>query len=66
MAQTKFSAGERVSVTRGGGFAAPAGAYTIVTALPREAVSQQYRVRSDGETFDRIVDEARIETIPHE
>ena len=61
MAQTKFSAGERVSVLRGAGFAAPAGFYNVVTALPREAGPQQYRVRSDGENFDRIVDEARLE-----
>ena len=61
MAQTKFSAGERVSVTRGG-VGAPGGVYRVVTPLPREAGKQQYRVRSDGEMFDRIVDEARLET----
>lgn len=66
MAQTKFSAGQRVSVTRGGGFGAPAGFFRIVSALPREAGPQQYRVRSDGETFERIVDEARLEAAQYE
>lgn len=66
MAQTKFSAGERVSVLRSGGLSAPAGAYNVVMALPRESGPQRYRVRSDGENFDRIVDEARIETAVYE
>ena len=66
MAQTKFSAGERVSVARGGGFGAPTGFVRIVGPLPREAGPQQYRVRSDGETFDRIMDEGRLEAARHE
>ena len=61
MAQTKFSAGQRVSVIRGSGFGAPPGVFRIVNALPREAGPQQYRVRSDGENFDRIVEETRLE-----
>lgn len=60
MAQIKFSAGERVSVARLGAGGA-SGIFRIVNALPRERGPQQYRVRSDGETFDRIVDEARLE-----
>ncbi len=66
MAQTKFSAGQRVSVLRGGGFGGPAGFFRIVSSLPLESGPQQYRVRSDGETFDRIVDEARLEAVHHE
>lgn len=63
MAQTKFSAGQRVSVLRGAGFGAPPGVFRIVSALPREdARPQQYRVRSDGENFDRIVEETRLES----
>jgi len=61
MAQTKFSAGDRVAVTRSVGFSAPSGLYSVVVPLPRESGPQQYRVRSDGETFDRIVDEVRLE-----
>lgn len=61
MAQ-KFSAGQRVSVMRGGGFGAPPGVFRIVSAMPREDNGpQSYRVRSDGENFDRIVEEARLE-----
>ena len=64
MAQTKFSAGQRVSMTRGAVFAAPGGGCQIIAALPREAGPQQYRIRTEGENFDRIVDEVRLEA-PH-
>lgn len=63
MAQTKFGAGERVSIVRSGAFSAPAGAYRIVSALPNETGRQQYRVRNDAEAFDRIMDESRLETV---
>ena len=66
MAQTKFSAGQRVSVLRGGGFAAPAGFYNVVTALPREAGPQQYRVKNETETFDRVLDESRLEAVGYD
>jgi hypothetical protein len=66
MAQTKFGAGERVSVVRSGAFSAPSGAYRIVAVLPRESGPQQYRVRNDGETFDRVLDEARLEAVRHD
>ncbi len=66
MAQTKFSAGERVAITRAVGFSAPASACRIVAALPRESGPQQYRVRSESEGFDRIIDEARLEARLHE
>ncbi len=61
MAQLKYSAGQRVDVLRGAGFAVPAGSYRVVGALPRGDGPQQYRVRNDNEMFDRIVDEARLE-----
>lgn len=61
MAQLKYSAGQRVAVLRGAGFAAPPGSYRVVGALPRESGPQQYRIRNDNEMFDRIVDEARLE-----
>jgi hypothetical protein len=63
MAQTKFSAGQRVSVTRANSFAAPGGSYRIVRALPLESGPQQYRVRNDNEMFDRIVEESRLEAV---
>ena len=63
MAHTKFGAGERVAVVRSGGFAAPTGTYRVVTALPRDSGPQQYRVRNENETFDRVMDEIRLEAV---
>ena len=65
MAQTKFSAGARLRVTRGG-IGAPAGNVSVVRALPKEAGPQQYRVRADGETFERVVEEARLEAVTYD
>ncbi len=61
MAQPRFSAGERVSVVRSRAFTAAEGDYRILQALPMERGPQQYRVRSDKESFDRIVEEGRLE-----
>jgi hypothetical protein len=63
MAQTKFGAGQRVAIVRSGAFSAPSGVYRIVSALPLERGPQQYRVRNDNETFDRIMDEVRLEAV---
>ena len=60
MARTKFGAGQRVVLTRAGMLSAPSGVYRIVSVLPLERGPQQYRVRGEGETFDRIVDEVRL------
>ena len=60
MARTKFGAGQRVVLTRGGMLSAPTGVYRVVSVLPLERGPQQYRVRCDGEAFDRIVDEVRL------
>ncbi|MBK6704698.1 MAG: hypothetical protein IPL62_02410 [Caulobacteraceae bacterium] len=65
MAQPKFSAGERVSITRAVGFSAISSACRVVAPLPRDAGPQQYRVRSEAESFDRIIDEARLESVMH-
>ncbi|WP_395646088.1 hypothetical protein [Terricaulis sp.] len=66
MAQTKFSAGARLRVLRGVAFGSPTGVVSVVTALPRDAGPQQYRVRVDGESFERIVDESKLEAVAHE
>lgn len=66
MAQTKFSAGERVSISRGPGVGMPAGVFRVLSALPQGSGPQQYRVRSDGEQFDRIIDEPRMQAAPYE
>ena len=65
MAQTKFSAGQRVLAARGG-VGAPAGNVSVVMALPKEAGPQQYRVRADGETFERVVEEGRLEAVSYD
>jgi hypothetical protein len=66
MAQTRFRAGQRVQVTRASSFGGPSGFCAVVSPLPREAGPQQYRVRADGETFDRIIDEARLEAVSYD
>lgn len=66
MAQTKFSAGQRVSATRSGSYGSPQGAFQVVRALPRDAGPQRYRVRAAGETFERVVDESRLEAVSHD
>jgi hypothetical protein len=66
MAQTKFSAGQRALVSRGGGFGGPTGAVSVVSVLPREAGPQQYRVRADGETFERVIEEGRLEAVNYD
>jgi hypothetical protein len=65
MADMKFAAGQHVSILRERSFAAsaPKGVYRVVAALPIEMGQQRYRVRSDGETHDRIVDEVRLEAV---
>jgi hypothetical protein len=65
MAQTKFSAGQRVSVTRTG-FGTPPGFFRVVRPLPRDAGPQQYRVRSEGDTSERVIDEVRLEAASHD
>jgi hypothetical protein len=67
MTSTKFGAGQRVSILRSGAFSAPGGTYRVVRALPLESGPQQYRVKNDTETFDRVMDESRLEAaISHE
>ncbi len=61
MAPTKFRAGERVSVARGGNFGVQPGMVEVLMALPRDAGPQRYRVRAVGESFERVIDEARLE-----
>jgi len=66
MAQTRFSAGQRVQVTRAHTFGAASGFCSVLNPLPREAGPQQYRVRGDEESFDRIIDEARLEAVTYD
>mgnify|MGYP000954956948 CR=1 FL=1 len=65
MVQAKFSAGARVRVIRGG-IGAPSGNVSVVRVLPKEAGPQQYRVRADGETFERVIEEGRLEAVSYD
>ncbi len=66
MARTKFAAGQRVALVGQRSFGTPRAVFRIVTALPTEAGPQQYRVRSDGEMHDRVIDEVRLEALTHD
>ena len=65
MAQTRFSAGQRVQVTRAHTFGAASGFCSVLNPLPREAGPQQYRVRGDNVNFDRVIDEAPLEAVSY-
>jgi len=65
MSQTKFSVGARARLTRGG-VGSPAGEVSVVQALPKEAGPPQYRVRADGETFERVIEEGRLEAVSYD
>lgn len=66
MTKSKFGAGQRVTLVRSDSFAAPAGGYTIVSVLPLDRGPQQYRVKNDRESFERIFDEVRLEAISYD
>jgi hypothetical protein len=40
------------------------GSFKVVRVMPPEGRKQQYRVKSDTEAFERIVDECRMEPSP--
>jgi hypothetical protein len=61
-----FIAGQLVSVSAMGRLTAPAGIYNIVRALPASPGSAQYRIKSDAEPFERIINEDRISEILNE
>ena len=63
MALPRFSAGQRVSVSRSGSFSVPGGVYRIVNAMPAEAGPPQYRIRNEAENFDRVISESRLEAL---
>ena len=57
-----FNTGQSVSFTQTRLFLAP-GAYRVVSALPATDGRVQYRVKSNDEAFDRIVDESNLEAL---
>ena len=58
-----FSAGQRVNVLRTRQPHAPGGIYKIIRALPSDGGPIRYRMKSDGETFERIMDESSLEPV---
>jgi len=62
MAGTKFDTGQRVLITRSAAFQAP-GVYRVVNVMPIDRGLQQYRIRGEAETFDRVMDESRLEAV---
>jgi hypothetical protein len=61
MTLAKFGAGQGVTLARPPPFHAP-GAYIIVSLEPCTGGAARYRVRSEAEAFDRIVDESALES----
>lgn len=63
MADVKFAAGQHVSLVDARTFSAsaPQGVYRVVSAMPLVMGEQSYRVRSDTETHDRVVEESRLQ-----
>jgi hypothetical protein len=62
MAIALLAAGQRVSVSGFGASAMP-GVFRIVRALPADGRPQQYRIKSDTESFERVVDASRLEAM---
>ncbi|MES1159090.1 MAG: hypothetical protein ABUL42_04265 [Terricaulis silvestris] len=63
MAGPSFSAGQRVSVVRPQKPLAVGATYKVVGALPAEGQPVRYRVKSEGEPFERIIDASRLEAL---
>jgi hypothetical protein len=61
-----YSAGQRVNVLRTRLSQAPGGIYKIIRALPDDGRPTRYRVKSDGEAFERIIDETGLEGVRYD
>jgi hypothetical protein len=60
----KYQVGETVYFTSPTfGRAAATGTYTVVKLLPSESDDYQYRIKSSGEPFERVVKESQLEKI---
>jgi len=63
----RFAVGQRLSMSAGGRDISRGGAIcSVVFLLPYEGGALRYRVRSDNENFERIVDEADLTPVPDE
>jgi hypothetical protein len=60
----KYQIGEMVYYTSPTfGRAAATGSYTVVKLLPSEGDDYQYRIKSNGEAFERVAKESQLEKI---
>jgi hypothetical protein len=60
----KYQVGETVYFTSPSfGRAAASGSYTVVKQLPSESDDYQYRIKSDGEAFERVAKESQLDRI---
>lgn len=58
----KYQVGETVYFTSPTfGRAAATGSYTVVKQLPSESDDYQYRIKSDGEAFERVAKESQLD-----
>lgn len=61
----RFSVGQRLAMASGGReISRGASACYVVFLLPHDSGPLRYRVRSDNESFERIVDEADLAPLP--
>ena len=63
MAQPKFCAGQRVSLSATVRQSAPSGVYRIVRPMPAGPGPMQYRVKGEAEAFERIVEEGHLQSL---
>ncbi|MBV9348093.1 MAG: hypothetical protein JOZ70_01725 [Pseudolabrys sp.] len=62
MRSHKYQVGEAVYFTSPNfGRAAATGSYTVVKQLPSEGDDYQYRIKSNGEAFERVAKESQLE-----
>ena len=58
----KYQVGESVFYTSPTfGRAAATGSYTVVKLLPSEGDDYQYRIKSNGEAFERVAKESQLD-----
>jgi hypothetical protein len=65
MPKHKFTVGQRVDYQPGkSAFVTASAAFTIVRQLPMEGSELKYRIKSSGETFERVASETQLSRRP--
>jgi len=60
MTTFRFAVGQDVSVAYSKHYRRAEGAFRVIAAMPNDRGGAQYRVKSDLEKFERIVDETHL------